>query len=172
MTTTFIATACHTVGTADNYETVYDSDHIEHPTREGAWSHGCKIYGSDDFRIATLTDGQLTAIGWGAGDDAKDFDPIDEDLGGIARQLGLRLDVSWGRNVFHDHPGSVDVVRLVDKYISSSIGNSELAVCCYLCDPIEGKAIVSLTGTAIVADIIKAGLNHLVSVHTAQVNQS
>jgi hypothetical protein len=172
VTTTYLATAGQIVGTANSYETVYHTDGIQHPTRVAAWVHGCRTYGSDDFRIATLTDGCLTAIGWGAGGEAKDFDPIDEDLGGLARQLGLKLDKSWKRPTRRGRPRIIParVVELVDRHISSSIGDEELSVCCYLCDPIEGKPIARFSGTVILADIIEAGIKHLTAAHAETVN--
>ena len=88
MTTTYLAIAPQIVGNPHRYETVYYTDHVQHATREGAWNHGLKVYGSDDFQIAIITDGRLHGIGWGAGIEAKDFD--EENIVDIARQLGLK----------------------------------------------------------------------------------
>jgi hypothetical protein len=81
----------HIVGTSGDWHDEHTSDSVEHPTRDAAWRAGWADLDHDDFRIATLRDGKLAAIGWGSGEGQRDFDPEEEGLAGIAEQLGLEV---------------------------------------------------------------------------------
>lgn len=93
MTTTYMPVACQLVGDLENWSTSYMSLGITCTDRADAVSCGIEELGHDAFRIATLIDGRLAAIGWGMD---PDFDPAEEDLPDIARQLALTLHESVG----------------------------------------------------------------------------
>lgn len=86
MTTEYIALRCQLVGNLESWSTAYDWDGERLPSRQAAVNHGWDLWDHDDFRIGILTDGKLTGIGWGLD---IDFDPVEEDLPDIARQLAL-----------------------------------------------------------------------------------
>jgi len=95
VSTTYIAISCQLVGTSSDPDVAYGWDGTQHLTREDAHRHGWDIYDSDDFRIGVLVDGQLAGIGFGIGEDAIDFDPVEEGLPAIAAHLGLGLHGSY-----------------------------------------------------------------------------
>jgi len=89
MTITYLPVVCQLVGNLENW-TAWHSAIEPGKTFTNRWdaiSWGIDELDHDDFRIATLNDGKLAAIGWGA----DDFDPAEEDLPAIARQLALEL---------------------------------------------------------------------------------
>jgi hypothetical protein len=77
----------HLVGNLDEFDIVYTGLGCTFTSRSAAIAWGIDKLNHDDFRIATLVDGRLAAIGWGQ----KDFDPIEENLPAIARQLSLEV---------------------------------------------------------------------------------
>ena len=91
MTTTYMVVQMLVSGSAGNWSFDHTSDLVQHPTRDAAWQAGWAQLDHDDFRIATLRDGKLAAIGYGSGEGQHDFDPEEEGLAGIAEQLGLEV---------------------------------------------------------------------------------
>lgn len=87
MITTYMPVTCNLVGNLDQYVCVHSDLGRSFENRWDAISWGVDELGHDDFRIATITDGRLAAIGWGV----KDFSPEEEDLVEIAGQLGLEV---------------------------------------------------------------------------------
>lgn len=87
MTTTYLPVTCQLVGTVEDWTVAYSPLHREFTDRAEAFAWGIEELGHDDFRLATLVDGKLAAIGWGT----DDFDPVEEDLPDIARQLAREL---------------------------------------------------------------------------------
>lgn len=87
MTTVYIPVSCGLVGTLDDCTLVHEDSGRDFPTRAEALLWGYDYYGHDDFRIATVVDGRLTAIGWGD----EDFDPAEENLPAVAAQLGYEV---------------------------------------------------------------------------------
>lgn len=87
MTTLYIPVTCNLIGNLDQYVCFHSDLGRTFENRWDANSWGVDELGHDDFRIATVTDGRLTAIGWGE----KDFGPDEEDLGEIAGQLGYEV---------------------------------------------------------------------------------
>jgi hypothetical protein len=87
VTTLYIPVTVGLVGTLDDCHTVHEDSGRDFTDRTEAMRWGMDYYGHDDFRIATVTDGRLTAIGFGV----SDFGPDEEDLGEIAGQLGYEV---------------------------------------------------------------------------------
>lgn len=92
MTTHFLIVTQHLWLNETGDGVTYASDGREYVDRAAALIDGQFDLGHDDFNIATVTDGRLTAFGWGMGD----FDPDEDgtphgghDLDEIARQIGL-----------------------------------------------------------------------------------
>lgn len=77
MTTIYPPVTCQLVGNLESYVAFHSDLGRTFFDRERAIAWGIEELGHDDFRIATLTDGRLTAIGWG--------------LTEIARQLGYKV---------------------------------------------------------------------------------
>jgi hypothetical protein len=87
MTTRYIPVTVGLVGTLDDFTTVHEDSGRDFTDRTDALRWGMDFYGHDDFRIATVTDGRLTAIGYAM----SDYGPDEEDLGEIAGQLGYEV---------------------------------------------------------------------------------
>ena len=87
MTTTYMPVSMHVYSDGDDFDIVYSSSERQFTDRTEALTWGVEHYGSDDFRIATLTDGRLSAVGWGH----DDFDPAGEDLPSAAANLGVEV---------------------------------------------------------------------------------
>jgi hypothetical protein len=88
VTTTFMPVVARRFGDASSFETVHFriSDHA-FDDRAAAVSYGLGCLNHDDFRIATLVDGRLAAIG----SHTWDFTADEEDLPEIAGQLGFEV---------------------------------------------------------------------------------
>lgn len=87
MTTLYIPVTVGLVGSLDDCTAVHEDSGRDFTDRGEALSWGMDYFGHDDFRIATVVDGRLTAIG---GRD-RDFGPDEEDLTEIAGQLGYEV---------------------------------------------------------------------------------
>jgi hypothetical protein len=79
----WIWTSPHIVGSLDLWETVYDWDGSFHASREAAIKAGLELYGSDDFNVAHIVNGQIVWFGW-----MEEKWP-DEDYAEVATALGL-----------------------------------------------------------------------------------
>lgn len=84
--TGWIWTDPHIVGpsASGEYESVYYWNRNYHRTREAAIKAGLRNYGSDDFNVAHIIDGELVWFGW------MD-EPLLEDLASVAAKLGFRV---------------------------------------------------------------------------------
>ncbi len=82
---------CQIVGSPELWHDEYTSLGRQFEDRAEAHAWGVEELDHDDFRIAVLVDGKLDGIGWGAGPEAVDFDPVEENLADIADQLCLDL---------------------------------------------------------------------------------
>lgn len=90
---------CRIVGNLDAYDIVHTSLGRTFTDRAEALAWGMDELDHDDFRIATLHDGRLAAVG------CEDWDFTAEeieDLPGIARQLGLELDPACAVDALND----------------------------------------------------------------------
>ena len=88
MATEYLPVRCEIVGNPGRWEDVHTSLGRTFTDRQEAIDWGIAELDHDDFRIATLVDGKLAAIGWGI----DDFGPDDgEDLLAIARQLSVEV---------------------------------------------------------------------------------
>jgi hypothetical protein len=66
----------------------YHSDMVRWSTRRHAITSGwMETDGTDDFNVATLRNGRLSAFGWME----KDFAPEDTELDEIGRQLAIEV---------------------------------------------------------------------------------
>lgn len=83
----FMPVTCSILGNLEDWECVHASIGRSFADRAEAIAWGVEALGHDDFRIATLVEGRLSAIGWGM----DDFDPDEEDLPDIARQMALEV---------------------------------------------------------------------------------
>lgn len=83
----YLPVTCQLIGSLDDWECWHTSLGRSFTDRAEAIAWGIDELDHDDFRIATLIDGKLAAIG--SGD--KDFAPDEEDLPAIARQLSLEV---------------------------------------------------------------------------------
>lgn len=87
MTTTYTPVTCQLVGNLESYVAFHSDLGRTFVDRQQAITWAIDELGHDDSRIATLTDGRLTAIGWGL----SDFGPDEEDLAEIAGHLGYEV---------------------------------------------------------------------------------
>jgi hypothetical protein len=79
----WIAAAGHIVETLEDWSTCYDWDGYLSPTRQQAICIGFKRFGSDDFNVGRVENGQLTWWGW------MDEEHSAEDYPEVAAALGL-----------------------------------------------------------------------------------
>lgn len=92
MTTTYlVVTGCIVGNPTTGYQTCYNTTGIHHADRQKAINAGIRQLGHDDFGIATITDGKLTAFGYDMTDwtHPDDWDPL-------AVSSGLCIDLDPG----------------------------------------------------------------------------
>jgi hypothetical protein len=50
------------VGTASEWGMAHESDLVQSKTRKAAWTRGCRIFGHDDFWVATFDGKRITGL--------------------------------------------------------------------------------------------------------------